>query len=91
MKWARNMATGVNTISAGPWASRAASAIGSIKKITDFVEVESPGKRSITPRDVATTAAFLSSPLAIGITASTIYVDSGMHAMCFQPAIEEKN
>ena len=81
----------VNVISAGPWASRAASAITSMKKITDFVEKESPGKRSITPRDVATTAAFLASPLASGITASTVYVDSGMHSMNFQPELQGNN
>jgi enoyl-[acyl-carrier protein] reductase I len=30
---------------------------------------------------VGTVAAFLSSPLASGITASTVYVDKGYHAM----------
>jgi enoyl-[acyl-carrier protein] reductase I len=32
-------------------------------------------------REVGTTAAFLASPLASGITGATIYVDKGYHAM----------
>jgi enoyl-[acyl-carrier protein] reductase I len=36
---------------------------------------------AITATEVGATAAFLSSPLASGITASTVYVDKGYHAM----------
>ena len=32
-------------------------------------------------QEVANTAAFLSSPLASGITGSVVYVDNGLHAM----------
>ena len=76
----------INTISAGPWTSRAASAITNMEPMINFIKKQSPGKRTISPKDVASTAAFLCSPMAHGITASTIYVDSGMHAMSFRPA-----
>jgi enoyl-[acyl-carrier protein] reductase I len=71
----------VNTISAGPWASRAASAIGFIGKMVEMVKVASPLPEAITAVEVGHTAAFLCSPLAAGITASTVYVDKGYHAM----------
>jgi enoyl-[acyl-carrier protein] reductase I len=71
----------VNTISAGPYASRAASAIGFIGRIIRFYEANTPIERSLDAMDVGHTAAFLSSPLAAGITGSTVYVDNGFHAM----------
>jgi enoyl-[acyl-carrier protein] reductase I len=71
----------VNVISAGPWASRAASAIGFVEKMIDYCKVNSPLPEAITAREVGATAAFLSSGLASGITATTVYVDKGYHAM----------
>jgi enoyl-[acyl-carrier protein] reductase I len=71
----------VNTISAGPWASRAASAIGFIGKMIDIVQKASPLPEALDAREVGATAAFLCSPLASGITGTTIYVDKGYHAM----------
>lgn len=71
----------VNTISAGPWASRAASAIGIIDAMVDYAKTNSPLPEAITADDVGNTAAFLLSPLGAGITASTVYVDKGYHAM----------
>jgi enoyl-[acyl-carrier protein] reductase I len=71
----------VNVISAGPWASRAASAIGFIEQMVDYCRANSPLVESIEAREVGHTAAFLASPLASGITATTIYVDKGYHAM----------
>jgi enoyl-[acyl-carrier protein] reductase I len=71
----------VNVISAGPFASRAASAIGFIEQMIEYAKVNSPLPEPITAAEVGTTAAFLSSPLAAGITGSTIYVDKGYHAM----------
>lgn len=77
----RRFGVRVNCISAGPWASRAASAIGPIEAMRDHAREKSPIPESITPQDVASTAAFLSSPLARGITGSTVYVDMGFHAV----------
>ena len=71
----------VNTISAGPLASRAASAIGIIDRMVDYCAENSPLVQPITAAEVASAAAFLSSPLASGITGSTVYVDKGYHAM----------
>jgi enoyl-[acyl-carrier protein] reductase I len=71
----------VNTISAGPWASRAASAIGFIEKMIEYAKKNSPLPEAIHADDVGATAAFLSSPLAAGITGTTVYVDKGYHAM----------
>ena len=71
----------VNTISAGPYASRAASAIGFIHEMIEFCRANSPLPEAITAADVGHTAAFLSSSLAAGITGSTVYVDKGYHAM----------
>jgi enoyl-[acyl-carrier protein] reductase I len=71
----------VNAISAGPWASRAATAIGFIDTMIRYTASNSPLPRSIDSGDVGSTAAFLSSPLARAITGSVVYVDNGYHAM----------
>jgi enoyl-[acyl-carrier protein] reductase I len=71
----------VNTISAGPWASRAATAIGFIDTMISYTAANSPLPRPIDASDVGHTAAFLSSPLAAAITGSVVYVDNGFHAM----------
>ncbi len=71
----------INTISAGPLASRAASAIGIIEKMVDYCRANSPLPEAVTAEDVGNAAAFLASPLAAGITGATVYVDKGYHAM----------
>jgi enoyl-[acyl-carrier protein] reductase I len=71
----------VNTISAGPLASRAASAIGFIETMLRYCRANSPIPRDLDAMDVGCTAAFLASPLATAITGSTVYVDNGYHAM----------
>ena len=71
----------VNAISAGPMASRAANAIGDIQQMVEHCRVASPLPEAVAASEVAIAAAFLSSPLASGITGTTIYVDKGYHAM----------
>jgi enoyl-[acyl-carrier protein] reductase I len=71
----------VNTISAGPLASRAASAIGIIEKMVEYASANAPLTDPLTATEVAAAAAFLSSPLASGITGTVLYVDKGYHAM----------
>jgi enoyl-[acyl-carrier protein] reductase I len=71
----------VNAISAGPWASRAASAIGFIDTMIQYTSANAPLPRPIQAADVGQTAAFLCSPLARAITGSVVYVDNGYHAM----------
>lgn len=71
----------VNTISAGPFASRAASVTGIIDEVIEYYSKHAPLTEKLKPAEVATVAAFLASPLATGITGSTVYVDKGYHAM----------
>jgi enoyl-[acyl-carrier protein] reductase I len=71
----------VNTISAGPVATRAASVTGVINEIVDYYEANAPIPERLTTREVATVAAFLASPLASAITGTTLYVDKGFHSM----------
>jgi enoyl-[acyl-carrier protein] reductase I len=71
----------VNTISAGPYASRAASAIGIIERMVDYCTRNSALPQRLEATEVGMAAAFLCSPLASGITGATVYVDKGYHAM----------
>jgi enoyl-[acyl-carrier protein] reductase I len=84
----------VNCISAGPLASRAASAIGKdapagegvrakpfIEKMIDYCKANSPLPEALVAREVGATAAFIASSLGSGITGSVVYVDKGYHAM----------
>ena len=71
----------VNLISAGPYASRAARAIGDIDHMIDYAAKRSPLQRGITPEEVASAAAFLCSPLASAITGEVLYVDCGYNVM----------
>jgi enoyl-[acyl-carrier protein] reductase I len=71
----------VNTISAGPLASRAASAIGIIEKMVEYCAANSPITDPLRAEEVGNAAAFLSSSLATGITGTVVYVDKGYHSM----------
>ena len=71
----------VNTISAGPYASRAASAIGIIERMVKYCAANSPLPEALEAMEVGQVAAFLASPLSSGITGTTVYVDKGYHSM----------
>jgi len=71
----------VNAISAGPLASRAASAIGLIERMVEYVKANAPLPRDFEAMDVGHAAAFLASRLASGVTGTVLYVDNGFHAM----------
>jgi len=77
----RRFGVRVNAISAGPWASRAASAIGFIEQMIAYTSANSPLPRPIHAEDVGHAAAFLASPFAKSITGSIVYVDAGYHVM----------
>ena len=81
----RRFGVRVNCISAGPLASRAASAIGSIETMIEHARKRSPLPEVLRAEEVAHTAAFLASPLGSGITAATIYVDKGYNAVAAVP------
>jgi enoyl-[acyl-carrier protein] reductase I len=78
----------VNTISAGPLKSRAASAIGKepgqktfIEVAIDYSSANAPLAQDLYSDDVGNSALFLCSPLARTITGVTLYVDNGLHVM----------
>ena len=79
----------VNTISAGPLKSRAASAISGSKNgpkpfievAIDYCKANAPLNKDLTSDDVGATAAFMVSDMAASVTGVTMYVDNGMHAM----------
>ncbi|MDX2182863.1 MAG: enoyl-[acyl-carrier-protein] reductase [Gemmatimonadaceae bacterium] len=71
----------VNTISAGPYASRAASAIGIIERMVQYCKANTPLAQELDAAEVGAAAAFLASPMASAITGHTLYVDKGYHAM----------
>lgn len=71
----------INTISAGPLASRAASVTGIIDDVIDYYCKNAPLTDKLQSQEVANVAAFLSSSLASAITGSTVYVDKGYHVM----------
>jgi enoyl-[acyl-carrier protein] reductase I len=71
----------INLISAGPYASRAAKAIGDIQQMIDYAAARSPLPRGVKAEEVANAAAFLCSPLASAITGHVLYVDCGYNVM----------
>src|SRR5262249_49611824 len=75
----------VNLISAGPYASRAARAIGDIQRMIDYAAAVAPLRRPVTPEEVANATVFLCSPLAAAITGEVLYVDCGYNIMGVPP------
>ena len=71
----------VNAISAGPIKTLAARGIGDLQSMLDAAANRAPLKRNVDALEVGNTALFLCSPLASGITGSTVYVDKGYQAM----------
>src|SRR3979490_3040215 len=71
----------VNAISAGPVRTLAARSIAGFPTMEAIVEERSPLRRQISADDVGAAAAYLLSDAAANVTATTLYVDSGYHAM----------
>lgn len=71
----------VNLISAGPYASRAARAIGDMAASIEYAAKRSPLPRGIEPEEVANATLFLCSALASGISGHTLFVDCGYNMM----------
>ena len=69
----------VNAISAGPIKTLAARGIGDFSSILNAVEQRAPLHRNVDALEVGNTAAFLSSPLASGITGEITFVDCGFN------------
>ncbi|HKE27767.1 MAG TPA: enoyl-ACP reductase [Bryobacteraceae bacterium] len=73
----------VNAISAGPVKTVSARGIKDFSSILDVIAERSPMRRNTDPAEVADTAVFLASDMARGVTANTLFVDSGMQVMGF--------
>jgi len=71
----------VNAISAGPIKTLAAAGIKDFRKIQTAYAQATPLQRNVTADEVGTTAAFLCSSLASGITGEVVHVDAGYHAV----------
>ena len=71
----------VNAVSAGPVRTLAARSIAGFTTMEDIVEERSPLRRHITADDVGSAAAYLLGDGAGNVTGTTLYVDSGYHAM----------
>jgi enoyl-[acyl-carrier protein] reductase I len=71
----------VNAISAGPVRTLAARSIAGFPTMEAIVEERSPLHRHIDADDVGSAAAYLLSDEARNVTGTTLYVDSGYHAM----------
>jgi enoyl-[acyl-carrier protein] reductase I len=71
----------VNAVSAGPVRTLAARSIAGFPTMESIVEERSPLHRHIDADDVGAAAAYLLSDAARNVTGTTLYVDSGYHAM----------
>ncbi|NOD96026.1 enoyl-ACP reductase FabI [Ruegeria sp. HKCCD6228] len=69
----------VNSISAGPIKTLAASGIGDFRYIMKWNEYNSPLRRNVTIDDVGNSALYLLSDLSSGVTGENLHVDSGYH------------
>jgi enoyl-[acyl-carrier protein] reductase I len=71
----------VNAVSAGPVRTLAARSIHGFPTMEAIVEERAPLHRPIDADDVGSAAAYLLSDDASNVTGTTLYVDSGYHAM----------
>jgi enoyl-[acyl-carrier protein] reductase I len=71
----------VNAISAGPVRTLAARSIAGFPTMESIVDERSPLHRPIDADDVGAAGAYLLSDEAKNVTATTLYVDAGYHAM----------
>ena len=81
----------VNAISAGPIKTLAASAVGGLKSMIKIAGEATPLRRNISQDEVGTTATYLASRWASGVTGEVLYVDAGANivAMSFDEKREE--
>jgi enoyl-[acyl-carrier protein] reductase I len=71
----------VNSISAGPIKTLAASGIGDFRYILKWNEYNAPLRRTVTIDEVGETAAYLVSDMARGVTGEILHVDAGYHVV----------
>src|SRR5262245_49602556 len=71
----------VNAVSAGPVRTLAARSIHGFPTMEAIVEERAPLHRHVDAEDIGSAAAYLLSDEARNVTGTTLYVDSGYHAM----------
>jgi enoyl-[acyl-carrier protein] reductase I len=71
----------VNAISAGPVRTLASAGIAGFKDMEEIIEQRTPLRQNIQTSDVGQAALYLCSPMSGMVTGTTLYVDSGYHAM----------
>ena len=71
----------VNTISAGPLKTLAASAVKGISAARELWEAKAPLRRNVTQDEIGNVAVFLASEWSRTITGATIFADNGMNIM----------
>ena len=71
----------VNSLSAGPMKTLAASGIGDFRYILKWNEYNSPLKRNVTLEDVGGAGVYLLSDLSSGVSGETHHVDCGYHVV----------
>lgn len=71
----------INAVSAGPVRTLAARSIPRFGTMEEIVNERAPLHRPIAAADVAQAAAYLLSDASRNVTATTLYVDAGYHAM----------
>jgi enoyl-[acyl-carrier protein] reductase I len=71
----------VNTISAGPLKTLAASAVKGISAARELWEAKAPLRRNVTQDEIGNVAVFLASEWSRSITGATVFADNGMNIM----------
>jgi enoyl-[acyl-carrier protein] reductase I len=71
----------VNTISAGPLKTLAASAVKGISSARELWEAKAPLRRNVTQDEIGNVAVFLASEWSRSITGATLFADNGMNVM----------
>ena len=71
----------VNSLSAGPIKTLAASGIGDFRYILKWNQYNSPLRRNVTLEDVGGCGVYLLSDLSTGVTGETHHVDCGYHVV----------
>jgi enoyl-[acyl-carrier protein] reductase I len=71
----------VNSISAGPIKTLAASGIGDFRYILKWNEYNSPLRRNVTQGEVGNSALYLLSDLSSAVTGENLHVDAGYHVV----------
>ncbi|WPX96868.1 enoyl-ACP reductase FabI [Candidatus Bandiella euplotis] len=71
----------VNSISAGPIKTLAASGIGDFRSMLKFNEENSPLRRNVTIHDIGNAAVYLASDLSSSVTGEIMHVDAGYNVI----------